>query len=417
MTATGAKAQGIMAAVGRIVFAGDSLTDGSAWCDWVIETLRANGYPNLIKQDAGVAGDDVPRLKARFQHDVLDLKPDLVILNIGTNDREPVEDYRRNVEEMVKQLLQSEARVLLCIPPGICDPKDPTRDARVVAYGEALRELAKTHDCALVDMHAAFSGGTRAASRDEAMAISDPWVAPEEAAKTNRVLWGPDGVHHTINGWRTMSRAVLAVLGCQAPMIEKVSIYPNALTEWFISSPIPWKPVPPAKPWTGRPPDFNPVACGQGEYPPLPQIPDGFDPLAAGWRKFEREAEIKKTSWWQVSWLERGGVMPMGQQVVKDNPGAPSADAGAFALAIVKTDRETQTTLHVGGSIPYVVWLNGKLVWNGSFLHGYHPDADRLPVTLRKGENHILVFTNWLFHVSLSLKGGATHRIEIDSPQ
>ncbi|MBI3191504.1 MAG: hypothetical protein HYZ36_02485, partial [Pedosphaera parvula] len=106
MTATGAKAQGIMAAVGRIVFAGDSLTDGSAWCDWVIETLRANGYPNLIKQDAGVAGDDVPRLKARFQHDVLDLKPDLVILNIGTNDREPVEDYRRNVEEMVKQLLQ-----------------------------------------------------------------------------------------------------------------------------------------------------------------------------------------------------------------------------------------------------------------------------------------------------------------------
>ncbi|MBI2194732.1 MAG: SGNH/GDSL hydrolase family protein [Planctomycetes bacterium] len=126
MTTKGTSAQGHMKGVRRIIFADDSLTDGSAWCDWVIETLRANGYPNLIKQDAGVAGDNILRLNARFQHDVLDLKPDLVILNIGTNDREPVEDYRRDVEEMVKQLRQSGARTLLCVPPGICDPKDPT---------------------------------------------------------------------------------------------------------------------------------------------------------------------------------------------------------------------------------------------------------------------------------------------------
>jgi lysophospholipase L1-like esterase len=392
-----------MSRVKRIVFAGDSLTDGSAWPDWVIETLKANDHPNLVKLDAGVAGDDVPRLKARFQHDVLDLKPDLVIFNIGTNDREPVEEYRRDVGEMVKQLRQAGARVLLCIPPGICDPKDPTRDARVVAYGEALRELAKTHDCAVADLHAAFAGGTRAASRAEAMAISDPGVTPALAAKTSRVLWGPDGVHHTINGWRTMGRAVLAALGCQATMVEKVSLYPHALTEWFISPPIPWKHTP-RKQWTTKPPDFDPTAAEKDEYPPLPEIPGGFDPFATGWRKFDRAAEVKKTSWWQVSWLERGGVMPMGQEIAKDNPGAPSGEAGAFALAIVKADRETRTTMHVGGSCPYAVWLNRNLVWNGNFLHGYHPDADRFPVTLRKGENHILVFTNWLLYVSLGEK-------------
>lgn len=47
------------------------------------------------------------------------------------------------------------------------------------------------------------------------------------------------------------------------------------------------------------------------------------------------------------------------------------------------------------------VWLNGKPVWKGNFLHGYHPSADRIPVTLRQGDNHILVFTNWLFYISL----------------
>ena len=361
----------IMTGVHRLVFVGDSLTDGSAWTDWVIETLKANDYPNLIKNDAGIAGDKVPTLKLRFQHDVVDLKPDLVVLNIGTNDREPVEEYRRDVEAMVKQVRQSGARMLLCIPPGINDPKKPERDANVVAYGEVLRELAKTYDCAIVDFHAAFAGGTRAASAAEQTAVS----LPGAAAETSRILWGPDGVHHTINGWRTMGRCVLDALGCQASLLEKVSLYTDTLTDWQISPATPWK-----------------------DSSQLPALP-----AAAGtdWRKFDREAEIAKTSWWQKSWLERGGVMPMGQELSKDKPGTPSHDAGAFGLAIVTSETERKTTMHVGGSLPYAVWLNGQLVWNGNFLHGYHPSADRITVTLRKGENQILVFSNWLFYISL----------------
>ena len=172
----------IMNGVRRIIFVGDSLTDGSAWTDWVIETLKTNGYPNLIKNDAGIAGDKVPTLKLRFQHDVVDLKPDLVVLNIGTNDREPVEEYRRDVEAMVKQVRQTGARMLLCIPPGINDPKKPERDAAVVAYGEVLRELAKTYDCTIVDFHTAFAGGTRAASAAEQTAGSAQTLLPDEAA-------------------------------------------------------------------------------------------------------------------------------------------------------------------------------------------------------------------------------------------
>ena len=94
--------------------------------------------------------------------------------------------------------------------------------------------------------------------------------------------------------------------------------------------------------------------------------------------------------------------MPMGQEVLKERRGAKSSDAGAFALAIIMSDRDTQMRLHMGGSPPFAVWLNGDFVWDGQFLRGYHPSSDRILITLHKGENHILVFSNWVFFISLS---------------
>ena len=115
----------------------------------------------------------------------------------------------------------------------------------------------------------------------------------------------------------------------------------------------------------------------------------------------DRAVEIAQTSWWQRSWLERGGVMPLGQEAVAGKPGSPGKGVGAFALATVHSDKETETILHLGGSTGYAVWWNGELVWQCKALHGYHPDADRVVVKLRKGENQILVFSNWLFYVAI----------------
>ena len=358
-----------MTGVQRIVFCGNSLTDGSAWCDWVIETLQANGHPNLILFNAGVAGNNTAKLKARYAKDVLGVKPDLVIVNIGTVDGKPPEDYRRDLGEMVAATRKTGAQMVLFTPSPIRNPSSPSYRSPV--YAPVVYELAKQYDCLVVDSQALFDAGLAAGNE----------------------MWGPDGIHHTIHTWRAMARAVLDVLGCHAPLVEKTSLYHNAVTDWTISPPVSWKAGVPVV-LANMPEDYDPIAAGKGAYPPLPE---NFD----GWRKFDREAEITKTSWWQKSWLERGGVMPMGQDVFPDKPGAASRDAGAFALAVVQSDKEMQTTMHVGGSLPYAVWLNGQLVWNGSFLHGYHPSADRITVTLRKGENRILVFTNWLFYISL----------------
>lgn len=89
MTVTSHADRDPLAGVKRIVFTGNSLTDGSAWCDWVVETLQTNGHPGLVLFNAGVAGNSTAQLKARYAKDVLALKPDLVIVNIGTVDNKP----------------------------------------------------------------------------------------------------------------------------------------------------------------------------------------------------------------------------------------------------------------------------------------------------------------------------------------
>lgn len=364
-----------MKGVKRIVFTGNSLTDGSAWCDWVVETLRADGHPDLVHFNAGVAGNSTARLKARYRKDVLGVKPDLVVINVGSRDDRPADDYRRDMGDMVRDTLATGARVVLMTPAPL---RDPVQNEPTVTYSAVIRELAAQPGCVFADTHASFADG-RAEGKD---------------------MWGPDGVHHTIDGWRAMARCVLDALGCHAALVERTPVYYGAVTEWHVSPPVAWKPGEPVV-LANMPEDYDPLAAGMGDFPAPPDIPAGFDPLANGWRRFDREAEIAATSWWQRSWLERGGVMPMGQHVSKEKPGAQARGQGAWSLATVTSDEEKTVTMHVGGSLPYAVWLNGRPVWKGTFLHGYHPSADRITVRLRKGENHILTFTNWLFYVSI----------------
>lgn len=310
----------------RIVFVGDSLTDGSAWTDWVAATLRAHGHPQLRMFDAGVAGNKIGQVKARYAADVLAHNPDLVVLTIGTNDTQPADGYRADLEAILRQ---TKAKMVLGAPPLVRDPK---KNAHLQTYRDVMRELAGKYGCEFVDFGASFRDGDL----------------------------GPDGIHHTIEGWRRLGRGVLDALGCRAEMLEQVSLYPGTVTGWKISAPLPWK--------TGQP------------YPPLPEAWTDYRPHTP--------------SWWQASWLARGAVMPLGND-------AASTTTGAYGLAIVKADKETTTTLRVGGAVPYAVWLNGQLVWECKASHGYHPDSDRFPVTLRPGQNRIVAFGTWMFHVAL----------------
>ncbi|HXH49592.1 MAG TPA: SGNH/GDSL hydrolase family protein [Terriglobia bacterium] len=62
---------------GRVVFLGDSITDG-----WKLEKF----FPGKSYVNRGISGQTTPQMLVRMYPDVIDLKPDAVILLAGTND-------------------------------------------------------------------------------------------------------------------------------------------------------------------------------------------------------------------------------------------------------------------------------------------------------------------------------------------
>lgn len=121
-----ARKKGILPAVsegnydGTIVALGDSLTrghrksKGNTYPDQLERKLHAGGY-NYRVVNAGIGGDKTHDILERLDW-VLDLNPEIVILEIGINDghrSRRIETIERNIEEIISILKQSDIIVVL----------------------------------------------------------------------------------------------------------------------------------------------------------------------------------------------------------------------------------------------------------------------------------------------------------------
>lgn len=169
----------------RIVFAGDSVTDmGRAYpvaeglgdslghgYVRVVENFLAAWYPErkLRVTNAGISGNTSRDLLARFQQDVVALKPDWVSICIGINDvwrqfdspaipddHVSPEEYRENLEQMLLAV-KGQVKGVFLLSPYYMEPSvtDPMR-RRMDAYGAVCQSLAESHHCVFVDLQAAF---------------------------------------------------------------------------------------------------------------------------------------------------------------------------------------------------------------------------------------------------------------------
>ena len=127
----------------RILFQGDSITDGGRWQnsnDW--NHLVGQSYPYLISAkigynypkrnlqffNRGISGNTVTGLKARWQKDCLDLKPDILSILVGINDvsaaiqsgsdAAAVKSYEENYRRILQQAREANPSLLLVL----CDP-------------------------------------------------------------------------------------------------------------------------------------------------------------------------------------------------------------------------------------------------------------------------------------------------------
>ncbi len=165
----------------RIVFAGDSVTDGGSKCPVaegvfdelgkgyvrIFESLMNVFYPeiNLRVNNSGVSGNTSRDLLRRFEQDVTGLNPDWISICVGINDvwrqfdcpaittwSPDTNEYRENMIKMIEMAKATAKKGVFILTPYYMEPNknDPMR-AKMDEYSQICRELAREYNCPLVD--------------------------------------------------------------------------------------------------------------------------------------------------------------------------------------------------------------------------------------------------------------------------
>ena len=191
----------------RILFQGDSITDGNRGRGADPNHILGHGYvfiiaakygaafaaSNLEFMNRGISGNTVRELQKRWDEDTLKLKPDLLSILIGVNDEShgvPLDEYARTYDELITQAraVNPNLRLVICepftLPVGKRKEGYDVWRAGLQARQDIVAELAAKHDAALVRFQPIFDAACKTAPAEH-------WI------------W--DGVHPTYSGHQLMA--------------------------------------------------------------------------------------------------------------------------------------------------------------------------------------------------------------------
>jgi len=172
----------------KLLFIGDSVTDcdrarpvGEGLFDalgkgyvTLVNGLLQSTYPELGIRvvNQGISGNNVRDLKSRWQEDVIDQKPNHLVIMIGINDvwrqydiplmtetHVYIDEYEATLRELIeitKKALPNIHLTLMTpfyIEPNAQDAMRQTMDQ----YGRVIESLAQQQNCGFVDTQAAFN--------------------------------------------------------------------------------------------------------------------------------------------------------------------------------------------------------------------------------------------------------------------
>ena len=169
----------------KLVFIGDSITDcgrsrpiGEGSGDALgfgfvrqVDTLIQSAYPEgrVRTINMGIGGHTVRHLDARWQTDVFDLEPDVLVIMIGINDvwrhfdsfLQPeqavgLEEYSSTLENLVT-MTQPEVDNMVLMTPFMIEPnrEEPMRKM-MDEYGAAMKKIGASAGVPVVDIQAAY---------------------------------------------------------------------------------------------------------------------------------------------------------------------------------------------------------------------------------------------------------------------
>ncbi|HKM84137.1 MAG TPA: GDSL-type esterase/lipase family protein [Candidatus Acidoferrum sp.] len=176
----------------RVVFMGDSITEGWGQHGATPPPDRAAFFPGKPYVNRGISGQTTPQMLVRFRQDVIELKPKVVVLLAGTNDiaentgKMTLEETEGNLASMSEIARANEIGVVLCSVLPASDfrwHKGLEPAPKVKALNAWIKEYAAKNGFVYVNYY----------SR---MANSEGGLGPELS---------PDGVHPNKAGYGIMA--------------------------------------------------------------------------------------------------------------------------------------------------------------------------------------------------------------------
>ena len=180
------------AAQGRVVFMGDSITEG--WSDLYPEFFEGKPYVNR-----GISGQTTAQMLIRFRQDVIQLRPSFVVILAGTNDiaenQGPItlDAIVDNIASMAELGYANGLEVIIAsVLPAYDYPWRPglSPNTKIPALNELIRAYADSHGFMYLDYFSRMTDGKNGLQASLAT----------------------DGVHLSKEGYEVMSELVSAAL-------------------------------------------------------------------------------------------------------------------------------------------------------------------------------------------------------------
>jgi len=156
----------------KVIFFGDSITQQGAQPGGYIPKIdslsKLEGRQDEFEWvGKGIGGNCVYDLFFRFQEDVLDQKPDIVVVYIGINDvwhkttsgtGTEFKKFGAFYDKMITRMKQAGIQPVICTPSVIGEYNDDTnlQDGDLNYYSKWIRQYAAANNIPLVDLRKAF---------------------------------------------------------------------------------------------------------------------------------------------------------------------------------------------------------------------------------------------------------------------
>jgi lysophospholipase L1-like esterase len=336
----------------RIVFIGDSITDGHTCPLLVRQAFAEAGKPVPVCINAGVASDTAALVRKRLERDVLVHKPTLATLSIGINDvlhKVKPEDYEADVAAILDRLTTEKVPVLI-LTTTVLGPKHAEAEKQLATYNAILRRLAAKHH-----------GG-----------VAEVFKGMSDTRASGAIVLESDQVHLSFDGYRVMARAVLDGLGHKdvaVPKELKPELMPGVIRDWHIR------------------------AIADKETPLDEKTAAALQPDDT-WKRYALPETEPQTQWWMDQERKRGFAVSLTKLI---GPG-PKGYLGVASLEA----KEPRMVYFNTGSDLRSVWLNGKRLYKNEAWTGWHAGKERIAATLRQGTNVIVIETGGQFFLSVT---------------